>query len=359
MRIQKATARYETWLGKQIPLLRRDLDLKHRRMRQDPFSFLRAAFYRWSQTFPRVCEDLMDAPQVLGVGDLHVENFGTWRDIEGRLIWGVNDFDEACRLPCAVDLVRLTASAHLAIDGAHLAISKERASEAILEGYAAGLRAGGRTFVLAERHHALREAAVERLKQPEKFWEKLYALPPVNQEIPDGARKGLRKAMPEGSSALRVVHRIAGLGSLGRRRYVALGQWHGGNLAREAKELARSAWRWDHSSRSGPRIRYEDMLRQSVRCPDPFVRVRGRWLLRRLAPDCSRIELASLPRNHDAFRLLHAMGWETANVHLGSAAAARLLKDLSERASSWLHAAAGAMVESTLEDWSGWRRERK
>jgi len=36
---------------------------------------------------------------VLAVGDLHVENFGTWRDAEGRLIWGVNDFDEAWRLP--------------------------------------------------------------------------------------------------------------------------------------------------------------------------------------------------------------------------------------------------------------------
>jgi len=32
---------------------------------------------------------------VLAVGDLHVENFGTWRDAEGRLIWGVNDFDES------------------------------------------------------------------------------------------------------------------------------------------------------------------------------------------------------------------------------------------------------------------------
>jgi uncharacterized protein (DUF2252 family) len=24
-----------------------------------------------------------------------VENFGAWRDVEGRLIWGINDFDEA------------------------------------------------------------------------------------------------------------------------------------------------------------------------------------------------------------------------------------------------------------------------
>lgn len=32
---------------------------------------------------------------MLAIGDLHVENYGTWRDAEGRWVWGVNDFDEA------------------------------------------------------------------------------------------------------------------------------------------------------------------------------------------------------------------------------------------------------------------------
>ena len=48
---------------------------------------------------------------MLAVGDLHVENFGTWRDADGRLCWGINDFDEADRLPYTNDLVRLAASA--------------------------------------------------------------------------------------------------------------------------------------------------------------------------------------------------------------------------------------------------------
>ena len=51
----------------------------------------------------------------LGVGDLHVENFGTWRDAESRLVWGINDFDEACCLPYTQDLVRLAASARFAV----------------------------------------------------------------------------------------------------------------------------------------------------------------------------------------------------------------------------------------------------
>jgi uncharacterized protein (DUF2252 family) len=64
-------------------------------MAQAPFSFLRAAFYRWLQVFPETCPDLAEAPVLLAVGDLHIENFGTWRDVDGRLVWGVNDFDEA------------------------------------------------------------------------------------------------------------------------------------------------------------------------------------------------------------------------------------------------------------------------
>ena len=48
---------------------------------------------------------------MLAVGDIHIENFGTWRDNDGRLIWGVNDFDEAAEMPYALDLVRLTTSA--------------------------------------------------------------------------------------------------------------------------------------------------------------------------------------------------------------------------------------------------------
>ena len=115
-------------------------------MREAPFPFFRATFYRWAQTWPEVSPKTFAAPEVLGVGDLHAENFGTWRDLEGRLIWGLNDFDEACWLPYTCDLVRLAASAHLAIAGEHLKmISPAKASRAILDGYAAGLRSGGRS----------------------------------------------------------------------------------------------------------------------------------------------------------------------------------------------------------------------
>jgi uncharacterized protein (DUF2252 family) len=356
MNIQKATKAYESWLGEQIPLIQADLAEKHQAMHDAAFPFLRATFYRWSQTYPQVCEKLVDAPEVLGVGDLHVENFGTWRDIEGRLIWGINDFDEACRLPYTVDLVRLATSAILAGEAQHLSIETPQACKAILAGYRAALKNGARPFALAENHPRLREMAVHRLKDPEAFWAKLNTLPTHRHKVPASALKGLHRQLPDEDLELRIVHRVAGLGSLGRRRYVGLAEWHGGTIAREAKELAASAWRWARSARAKRNIQYQDILDTAIRCPDPFVRQRGDWIVRRLAPDCSRIELSALPAEHDAERLLHAMGFETANVHLGSCEPHALAEDLQKRGPNWLLSAGRAMAGSTTDDWNAWRK---
>lgn len=356
MDIIAASEQYETWLGDKIALIRPDLEKKHVLMASAPFPFLRATFYRWAQTWPRVSPQSAKAPQVLGVGDLHVENFGTWRDIEGRLIWGINDFDEVTWLPYTCDLVRLATSAHLAIAAEHLMIAKTRAVRAILDGYREGLASGGRVFVLAEHHTSLRHMAVERLKQPELYWEKLNALPVWKGKVPASATKALRRFLPSRDLEYRVVHRVSGLGSLGRRRFVALADWRGGTIAREAKELTVSAWEWAQPGRRKSAIHYQEALDRSHRCPDPFVKLRGRWIVRRLAPDCSRIELSSLPTKHDAMRLLHAMGWETANVHLGTRAAKEIEADLRKRKPGWLEAAAVAMAESTLDDWEQWRK---
>ena len=87
MKFKKATKRYEAWLGERLSLIPADLTLKHSRMEEAPFPFLRATFYRWAQLWPEIRSNIAKAPRVLAVGDLHVENFGTWRDAEGRLIW--------------------------------------------------------------------------------------------------------------------------------------------------------------------------------------------------------------------------------------------------------------------------------
>src|SRR2546428_13510012 len=151
MDILEATADFERWLGQQLEVVRPDLALKHENMAKAPFPFFRATFYRWVQRWPEVCSDLAKAPKVLAVGDLHIENFGTWRDAEGRLIWGVNDFDEAAELPYTNDLLRLATSAILAADEGHLALKPKDACEAILDGYGKSLDETGGAFVLGEQ----------------------------------------------------------------------------------------------------------------------------------------------------------------------------------------------------------------
>ena len=356
MKITKATKKYEAWLAQRTPIVKADLAFKHAQMAEGVFPFLRATFYRWMQVWPEVCADWAAAPVVLAVGDLHVENFGTWRDIEGRLIWGINDFDEASSLPYTIDLVRLAASATLAIAGDHLGITSQDAHEAILTGYSEGLNSGGRPFVLAEEHKWLREIALSELRDPVHFWQKMDALPAVKGSIPVSARDALEHLMPEPGLDFRVVRRRAGLGSLGRQRFVALTEWHGGKVAREAKALVPSACRWACDSEGPSEILYHAIISRAVRCRDPLVQVRGRWIVRRLAPDCSRIQLASLPKERDEARLLHAMGWETANVHLGSKEAVKAVRrDFDKRPSGWLRAAAKAMVKATTRDWKDWK----
>ncbi len=354
MKIAKATARYEQWLGEHIRLIESDLEHKHAAMAQDLFCFLRATFYRWMQLWPEVCPEYTHAPEVLGVGDLHVENFGTWRDVEGRLVWGINDFDEAYELPYTVDLVRLAASAHLAIRGEHLSIGTKDACDAILDGYERGLSSGGAAFVLEEHHPWLRAMVTGVLRNAQHFWAKLDALP-IEKQLPSSARRAIEKLLPHRGLSYRVAHRVAGLGSLGRERYVAIAEFAGGKIAREAKALAPSAYLWAEGSKAR-RLRYQQIVDRAVRSVDPFVSMKGNWIVRRLAPDCSRVELASMPRERDEARLLHSMGLETANVHLGTRKAAKaILTDLKKRPHLWLHRASAEMVKAMTEDWERWR----
>jgi hypothetical protein len=131
---------------------------------------------------------------------------------------------------------------------------------------------------------------------------------------------------------------------------VALAKWRGGLVAREAKELAASAWHWMQESQ-GDEIQYQKIIQQAVRVVDPFVCAKGQWLIRRLAPDCSRIELSSLPKRRNEIKLLEAMGSETANIHLETKAAARrVMADLSKRPGKWLRNAAEAMAKATYAD---------
>jgi len=360
MNIIESTTSYEQWLGKKLVILPDDLALKHKAMATDAFSFLRATFYRfmqlWQQHGKEHGEVARQAPKVLAVGDLHVANFGTWRDIEGRLVWGINDFDELYPLPYTVDLVRLAVSAHMATDENHLAIAAADACDSILAGYQAGLNAGGAAFVLEHDHKWLRDTVTSELRDPTAFWEKLNGVIENSDNVPRVAERGMQKLMPEGAIPQRIVHRIAGLGSLGRERYVLLASLHGAPVAREAKALCASACVWAGLKGGLDTPMYETAINAPIRAQDPFVRIKRDWVVRRLAPFCSRVDLASLPKEREESRLLNAMGFELANVHLGTKnAQKKIIADLKKRPKKWLHKTSLALKNATLSDFEDWK----
>ena len=354
--IVQATAAFEKWASRHVNLIRSDVKLKHRNMASSAFPFLRATFYRWAQLWPRLCPELAQATRVLAVGDLHIENFGTWRDLEGRLIWGVNDFDEVWPAAYTVDLVRLTTSAYLAIDALHLNLKRKEAWGPIEEGYRDSIAEGGRPFVLAEHHRWLRRLAIGELRDPVLFWRKILACPKYKGKLPKDVWKMIHQSLPLETSHYKLKSRIAGLGSLGHPRILALASFDGAHVVREAKQLTPSAWIWSQHLHT-TEILSRKLIDRAVRIRDPHVHFAEHWIVRRLAPDCCHIELETLPEERDEERMLYHMGWETANIHLGSPKAiAAVKKDLARRKGRWLHTAAKAMQEATLNDWRVWRR---
>ena len=352
-----ATHGYENWLARVIsePLIGTDLDYKHT-LFADEFPFFRGTYYRWAQHW--AVGPLADAPRVLAVGDLHVENFGTWRDAEGRLCWGVNDFDEADTLAYTNDLVRLAASVRVAHRAGALDVKFEDACDAVLRGYRESLEGGGRPFVLEEHHSHLRKLATSADRDPKKFWEKMTGeTERLSSKLPDDARKALDESLPAaGLSAEYRARPRAGVGSLGRPRFVALAKWHGGWVCREAKAAAPPATAWsagtDHPCRAAVAVY------GAVRAPDPFYSTSGRWVVRRLGPKSSRIELDGL-KGADLGRVFHAMGAETANVHLGTPGAAQAIRaDLDHRQpKKWLEQNAWSLADRMEADWAE-RRSR-
>jgi len=351
--ILQATQAYEKWLRSRVKMVDADLAEKHHKMEASCFSFMRATFYRWVPTWAETCAVLAGAPKVLAVGDLHVENFGTWRDGEARLVWGINDFDEAAVMPYTIDLVRLATSALLARKERKLKSAPDKACAAILEGYQQQIGNKAEPYVLEEHHLPLRAAALSTERDPAKYWQKLDELQTVT--APPAVRKLLMAQMPKGVQNTRIVHRTAGAGSLGRPRFVALATLNGSRVAREAKAMIPSAYGWA-TGRVSDDLYCEKITHNAIRSHDPYMSLAGTWLIRRLGPRCSAIDLNMLPAKSDEQYFLEAMGCETANIHLGSVGARpKIRAHLARLPKGWLHQAAKEMADVVMNDWADWK----
>ena len=70
-----------------------------------------------------------------------IASFGTWRDAYGRLVWGIDDFDEAYPMGYANDLDRLGVSAIMDEQEGALAVGVRDICNVLFDGYREGLAA--------------------------------------------------------------------------------------------------------------------------------------------------------------------------------------------------------------------------
>jgi uncharacterized protein (DUF2252 family) len=221
---------------------------KLKRIDESVFAFFRGTDHLFGAAWPEFKpED--PGPMVLGCGDLHLENFGAYQSQDGDFRFDINDFDEALVAPCSFDLVRCTASILLAAEEwglsplqatgialAYLDHYQAAVSESIQTGIIGEVapRSGegpvwdllnatalGTQVKLLDRRTELRKNGQRRiLRNPDKH-------PEISPHEADLVRKaveafGAGTKSPAVYRVLDVAGRIAGIGSLGLRRYTAL-----------------------------------------------------------------------------------------------------------------------------------------
>lgn len=225
------------------------LALKRRKMMQSAFAFYRGTgdqFYaRWLTPLLKIA-----APSVWLNGDLHLENFGTYRGDNRLTYFDIGDFDDACRGPAVIDLFRFLTGVMLAAPELGLARREARALAAHgLERYRAALADGKPRWL--ERRTAKGAigdllAYLERRSQADLL-EKRTVVKNGRRRLRFDTGKAIklggteaalviaamdrfarRRAYPGFFDVLDVAQRVAGLGALGRPRYVVLIKGNGG-----------------------------------------------------------------------------------------------------------------------------------
>lgn len=241
------------------------LAMKLAKMRQHPFLFLRGACHLFYESLPDLFV-LRKAPLAWSCGDLHFENFGSYKGDNRLVYFDINDFDEAILAPCTWDLLRLLTSLRCGADAMN--VTAEQAlhiSRECLHGYRMALAQGKPLWVEAETATGLVQDLFDALQKRDRraFLDRrttkkgshrhltvdgVKALPANDQ---DRARVeafmasfASTQSSPGFYRVLDVARRIAGTGSLGVVRFVILVEGKGspdGNYLLDLKEARPSA----------------------------------------------------------------------------------------------------------------------
>jgi uncharacterized protein (DUF2252 family) len=227
------------------------LQMKYQRMRASDFAFLRGSCHLFYAQMPSDAVLLGGKallPQAWACGDLHVENFGSYKgDVQGgkRLVYfDINDFDESALTPCSWDVLRLLASIQVATQGLKLHPAELQAlSRSFIDHYAGALREGRAFWIERETASGPVGQLLTDLQGRKRlaFLDGRTRLEGKQRRLKLDGKKALAvgeaehaavaalmaefsksQAKPEFFEVLDVGRRIAGTGSLGLPRYVLL-----------------------------------------------------------------------------------------------------------------------------------------
>ncbi|AFY36129.1 DUF2252 domain-containing protein [Calothrix sp. PCC 7507] len=242
------------------------LKLKYKLMRSDIFSFYRGTCHLFYEDFPQD-SPLNLAPSVWICGDLHLENFGSYKGDNRLVYFDINDFDEACLAPCTWDVVRFITSIFV---GHHaLGVNESEAphlSNYFLDAYTNTLAKGQARSVEQETSRGLVKDLLESLKNRgrSEFLDKKTKENKGNRhlvidnkhiaEITAAQQQRVRELIANWQPStkysadflevLDVQQRIAGTGSLGLESYIILVKGKGspnGNYLLDLKQAQTSS----------------------------------------------------------------------------------------------------------------------
>lgn len=219
------------------------LALKYQLMRQNAFAFLRGTCHLFYERLPHE-PVFRQAPVTWVCGDLHFQNFGSYKGDNRLVFFDMNDFDEAALAPCTWDLVRFLAS--ILVGTRDIAVPRRDAIKlcrGFLDAYRSALVQGKARWVERETADGLVRELLDRLRnraRPEYLDTRTIRHAKARRLRVDGKkalpasdkqrervsafmrRFAARQPNPDFYEVVDVARRIAGTGSLGVDRFVIL-----------------------------------------------------------------------------------------------------------------------------------------
>ncbi len=126
------------------------LKLKYEALTESPFRFFRGTCHLFYDDLPQK-SFIFNSPKAWICGDLHLENFGSFKGDNRLAYFDMNDFDESLLAPCLMDVVRLCTSIFLS--AGLVKMTRQECGElvkAFLQSYAKNLSAGYIKFIEQE-----------------------------------------------------------------------------------------------------------------------------------------------------------------------------------------------------------------